>query len=237
MRIWPHVLSEDATLDRLLAGASIARFGDGEFKLAHGRPSKSQAASPELQQRLRDILIDAGNCLVGIPNIKSATPKADFWQRYDRPDIRALLRDRPYGSAFITRPDSAPWIARPDYWEKVRQLWRDRDVVLVRGSGKSLTPALLAGAGSVEEIVAPRQHAFAQRAELMRAIMNEVDPLEGTGKTPVVILCVGAAATVLAVDLCACGIQALDLGHIGMFLKRADQPPAEALAEGRRDEG
>lgn len=225
MHVWPQMISEDETVERLLAGASIARFGDGEFKLCQGHPCVSQAPSRDLRRRLRDILIDAGECLVGIPNIKAPTPKREFWRRYDRPDIRALLRPKVYASAFVSRPDSAPWIARPDYWDSVRTLWRGRHVVLLRGSGKSLTPALLGEAASVREIVGPRQHAFAEYDRLLAEV----------GKPDVALLCLGATATVMAVDLCARGVQALDLGHLGMFLKRADLPPAEALAEGRQE--
>ena len=35
-----------------------------------------------------------------------------------------------------------------------------------------------------------------------------------------VLLCLGATATVLAFDLAAEGVHALDLGHIGMFLRK-----------------
>lgn len=236
MRAWPQVLSEDETVDRLLAGASIARFGDGEFKLCHGRPCVSQDPAPALRARLRGILVDSSKCLVGIPNIKAATPKRDFWQRYDRPDIRALLRPRVYASAFVSRPDSAPWIARPDYWEKIRNLWRGRHVVLLRGSGKSLTPQLVTEAASVWEILGPRQHAFADMASLMREVLEHHDRLARVGGRPVVLLCLGPTATVMAVDLCARGVQALDLGHLGMFLKRAGTEPAQALEEGRREQ-
>ena len=35
-----------------------------------------------------------------------------------------------------------------------------------------------------------------------------------------VLLCLGPTATVLAVDLCARGVHAVDLGHLGMFWKK-----------------
>ena len=53
-------------------GRSLARYGDGEFKLcADGGGIKSQVGHPELASRLRAILRESGECLVGIPNKQS----------------------------------------------------------------------------------------------------------------------------------------------------------------------
>lgn len=206
---YPQVLDESATLDRVIAGASIARYGDGEFKMAsHGAAIKSQDADERLSRRLREILIDSGSCLVGIPNIHSETPKTEFWGKHLR--YASLLADRPYVSSFITRPDSAPWINTDDYWQRLESLWAGRDVTLVRGSSKSLTADDLVGAGTVTEILAPRQHAFAEYDALMKRI----------GRPKRAILCLGPTATVMAVDLCAKGVHAIDAGHIGMFVRK-----------------
>lgn len=205
---YPQVLGELETLQRVLAGESIARYGDGEFKHCADRSNVSQGQAPQLSARLRGILIDSGTCLVGIPNIHSATPKADFWQQYTRES--RWLADRPYVSAFITRPDSAPWIDTPEYWAQVESLWVGQDVTLVRGSTKSLTVEDLVGAGVVTEIIAPRQHAFADYDAIMERI----------GRPKRALLCLGPTATVMAADLCAKGVHAIDLGHIGMFLKK-----------------
>lgn len=203
------VLGEVDTLRRVLAGESIARYGDGELKMAeHNAGIKSQPAHPALSERLRGILQESGACLVGIPNIYSKTPKIDFWGKYAR--YCSLLSDRPYVSSFITRPDSAPWINTPEYWAMVESLWLGRDVTLVRGSSKSLTADDLSSARTVREIVAPRQGAWAEYDSL----------LERIGMPERAILCLGPTATVMAVDLCAKGVHAIDLGHVGMFLRK-----------------
>lgn len=205
---YPQVIGEAETLQRVLDGASLARYGDGELKMADGAGIKSQTADPVLARRLREILHDSGDCLVGIPNIHSATPKAPFWRpflAYER-----LLTNRVYASAFITRPDSAPWINDPAYWSSVESLWVGQDVTLVRGSEKSLRAEDLIGAASVTEVIAPRQHAWASYADLMNRV----------GTPARALLCAGPTATVLAVDLCAKGVHAVDLGHIGLWLKK-----------------
>lgn len=228
--VYPSVLGEFETLQHVVAGRSIARYGDGEIKMAaHDTGIKSQEPHPVLSRRLREILHDSGQCLVGIPNIRSDTPKAEHWGKFM--GYGRLLATRPYVSAFITRPDSAPWIDTPEYWALLESLWRGQDVTLVRGSGKSFTAERLMdwGARSVQE-VQPRpaangrqQHAWAQYDEL----------LERIGTPARALLCLGPTATVMAVDLCAKGVHAIDAGHLGMFAKKhyAGEPLAVTDAE------
>lgn len=210
MNAYPSVLGERETLDQVVAGRSIARYGDGEFKLcADGKGIKSQIGHPRLADRLRGVLRESGRCLVGIPNIRSDTPKAEFWVKH-MAACRFLAPGKQYVSAFISRPDSAPWINTDDYWTQLESLWVGQDVTLVRGSTKSLVAEDLVGARSVAEVICPRQHAWAEYADILNRI----------GKPKRALLCLGPSATVMAVDLCAVGVHAIDLGHIGMFLRK-----------------
>jgi len=209
MKPYPSVLGEVETMQAVLAGRSLARYGDGELKMAsHMAGIKSQRADPGITERLLGILRASGDCLVGIPNIHSETPKAEFWAKYTR--FAWMLADRPYVSSFVTRPDSAPWINTREYWAALESLWVGQDVTLVRGSSKSLTAEDLVGAREVREIVAPRQHAWFEYDALLARI----------GTPTRAILCLGPTATVMAVDLCAKGVHAIDLGHVGMFLRK-----------------
>lgn len=209
MTSYPRVLGEVDTLLAVAAGASLARYGDGEFKIAaHGAGIKSQAPHQGLSQRLREILHDSGECLVGIPNIRSDTPKAAFWGPHMR--FGDLLSDRPYVSSFISRPDSAPWINTPEYWSLLESLWIGHAVTVVRGSGKSLAPADLIGAGEITDILCRKQHAFQDYEDILARI--------GTPKRA--LICLGPTATVLAVELCRRGVHAIDLGHCAIFLRK-----------------
>lgn len=211
--IYPKVLTEDATLLAANGGMSLARFGDGELKLLLGHSAKSQRYEPDLSGHLAKVLAFPGeNCLPCIPRMDFGSPKAAFWEAYKAHRFTQYYPHRAtFGSAFVTRPDSAPHIDRADYWEQLFALWKDRDVVLVRGSEKSFTPERLVGAKSVKEIIGPRQHAWTVRDEIFREVYRETRP---------VILCLGATATVLAWRLAQEGVHALDLGHAGMFTKR-----------------
>lgn len=214
--VYPEVRSEEETLRRVSAGASIARYGDGEFKICRGGDAVAQACTPTISRRLREILVESGSCMVGIPNLNTDAvalmndQKREFWTGHQW--ASAFLSPRPYASAFITRPDSAPWIDTPEYWRQVEALWLGRDVTLVRGSSKGLSSEDLMGAGLITEIICPRQQAFAEYDAIVERVM--------ASKTKRALLCLGPTATVLAVDLAGRGIHAIDLGHIALFLRK-----------------
>ncbi|HEY3658258.1 MAG TPA: GT-D fold domain-containing glycosyltransferase [Steroidobacteraceae bacterium] len=213
MKTYPPIVSEDDTL-AALAYSSIARFGDGEWRCAVGGGCTSQRPEPKLAKELCAIAANPNGCLVGIPNPFGDCPRRESWMRYTQPlYIQHLSAKGTYHSSFITRPDNAPWIDRPDYWAKVRALWQDKDIVLVSGDKKSITTEMMGSeARTVREVHGPRQHAYA-----------EIDRIEEEVGRPAatVLICLGTAATVLAYRLAKKGVHALDLGHIGMFLKHA----------------
>ena len=215
MKHYPDVMTEEQTLT-LLPTHSIARFGDGEWRCAIGGGCTSQRPDPNLARELKQVLVSRmPSLIVGLPH--SRGPRAESWERYAEKRYMAYAdQDKLYGSAFITRPDNAPWIDTPDFWDKVRSLWRGRDVILVVGDKKSITEEMIAGeASSLEHVWGPRQHAYAEIDRL------EIDVLAHARERSTVILCLGATATVLAWRLAKRGIHALDLGHIGMFMRHA----------------
>jgi len=194
---------------------SLARFGDGELRLAIGGACSSQRADKKLATELRRLLVEPCDTLVGIPNF-AQTPNRATWDRYAAHPYDKFYKLPLYGSAFITRPDNAPWIDTPDYWDAVRGLWAGKLVTLVLGDRKSLTPEMIAEGetgGTVKRVIdAARTHAF-----------QDIDALqEEIGTEPgLVLMCVGATATALARRLDDKGVHALDLGHIGMFMRHA----------------
>lgn len=232
MHSYPYIRSEEDTLRRVCAGASIARYGDGEFKHCANQRNVSQLHHPRLSARLREILIDSGSCMVGIPNLnddaleRMSEQKREFWSGH-RWAARWLEAGRQYASAFLTRPDSAPWINTAAYWTQIESLWLGRDVTLVRGSSKGLIADDLMGAGLITEIMAPRQHAFVDYEAILARVV--------ASRTRRVLLCLGPTATVLAVDLAARGFHAIDLGHIALFLRKFRR--GEPMTLSKEDKG
>ncbi|MDR1493459.1 MAG: GT-D fold domain-containing protein [Planctomycetaceae bacterium] len=67
---YPQVASCTETLDKLIVGASISRFGDGELAVCLGRTvNYTNAYNPKLQRRLLDVLHSpqTEKFLIGIP--------------------------------------------------------------------------------------------------------------------------------------------------------------------------
>lgn len=215
--IYPEVLSEDITLDAVIHGRSIARYGDGELNIALGGNCISQRQVPDgMMGEMREILADPGPCAVGIPNPYSYTPKKSNWLKYATTEVVGLFKRPKYFSAFITRPDSAPWIDTPGYWDRMYSLWRRRHVMLVYGGpdSKSLKPDWLEanGALSVKPVQGKRTNAYMGIDELMETIGKPSIP---------VLICLGPTATCLAWRLAKKGVWAMDLGHVGMFIRSA----------------
>jgi hypothetical protein len=211
---YPEVMSEDLTLDLALRGTSLARYGDGEMSIMLGGNCVSQLYDENLARELCEVALpgdDGAVLLPCIPNVE-ATQRLG-WKKYGEGKYAALWNNKfIYGSSLITRPDSAPWIDRPDYWDKITQLWADQDVVLVKGTDRSLRESSLIGASSVRIVEGPRRDAYA----VLDTIEEQIGQPAGR-----VLICLGPSATVLAARLARKGIHAVDVGHVGMFMRHA----------------
>jgi hypothetical protein len=209
---YPRVVNEHLTLAEVLKGRSIARFGDGEFKIAKGGSCVSQIADKKLAEELSSILLaNDKQCLVGIPTMDPAGPKYDRWARYKHIYPRQMSPKKEYFSAFISRPDSAPWIDCKEYFDRMQSLWEGREVALVGCGERSIKTEFLmdTGAAAVAFIQCPRRDAYAVIDDLETAVLKS--------KFDRVILCAGPTATCLAMRLSRKGVHAIDLGHVGMF--------------------
>lgn len=219
VKAYPPVIGEQETLQRVLDGASIARFGDGEFNHVRGRKNVSQVVDKRLTEELQAVLVSAPkSCLVGIPTMNPVGPKYANWSVYKDTYAQYLNPKRRYYSAFITRPDSAPWIDQSVFYDAVESLWAGKRVTLVGNGKRSITREFLLGtkAAEVDFVQCPYRDAYAEIDALERRCIE-------VGRSRV-ILCAGPTATCLAVRLARHGFHAVDLGHIGMFWRRYANP-------------
>jgi hypothetical protein len=211
---WPKVLGEFETIDRLLDGWSLQRHGDGELKVMHGAGYSREPANADLTTALLAAFQSpAPRCLVGIPTMAPAGPKYENWTRHQARFELLLVEGREYASAFVSRPDSAPWINCRAYAQTVEMLWAGKRAVVVCEKGGSMIRTVSRRAARALHVSCPHREAF-RSIDLLEANVLAREP-------QVVILCAGPTASVLANRLAAQGVHAIDLGSSGQFLGKA----------------
>lgn len=210
---WPQVADEFHTMGMVAKGFNLARFGDGEMKMAQGFGYAREPGSRQLANELmRTLRMPRRRCLVGIPTYDPAGPKFEGWMRHQERFLSLLQPSVPYFSAFISRPDSAPWIRCKDYADLVESVWRGKfAAVLCEHEGSTLKLVGLRAA-KVRHIECPRHEAYA-RIDFFEERIVRLKP-------DVVIMSAGPTATCLANRLAEHDIHALDLGSAGGWLHR-----------------
>lgn len=215
---YPEVVDEWTTLREVLAGKSIARYGDGELKIMRGGNCVSQKYDLPLAQEMQNIIRSPRkDLLVGIPTIDDRNPKHQNWRDLMPRFSPFLTQGATYHSSFITRPDNAPWLGTKEYFDAVESLWKGRGVVFIGNGQRSLTAKFLmdTGADVVHWIKCSYRDSYAEIDRL------EIEALRSRHNR--VLMCVGPTATCLASRLAQRGRHAVDLGHIGMFWRRYGQ--------------
>lgn len=217
---WPKVLGEFETIERLLDGWSLQRHGDGELKVMHGAGYSREPLNLWLSLALRTAFRSpAQKCLVGIPTMDPSGPKYENWTRHQARFEQLLDEGREYGSAFVSRPDSAPWIACREYAQKVEGLWAGKRAVVVCEKGGSMIRTVTRRAARALHVSCPHREAF--------RVIDTIEENVLAADPRVVILCAGPTASILANRLAGQGVHAIDLGSSGQFL-------GKLLADGGR---
>lgn len=212
---WPAVFNEFETLRMLQQGFSIARFGDGEFKMMDGAGYVREPPNKKLAHELRQVLRHPHpKCLRGIPTMDPRSPKFPSWEKHTARFTRLLRRARgPFYSAFISRPDSAPWIRNREFALEFEKLWAGKRVaVLCEQDGSAFRLLRQVCGESASQLVCPSHRAYAHIDEFEAALVAD--------KPQIAILSCGMTATCLANRLAARGIQAIDFGSGGSFIAK-----------------
>lgn len=209
---YPAVQGEWATLRELtINGKSIARFGDGEFKMMDGAGYVREPPNSKLAAELNSILRRPHpNCLVAIPTMDPEGAKYESWARHKQRFARILRHSRvkTFYSAFISRPDSAPWIRTKEFALEFEKLWRGRKVAILCEPHSGALRAVEGGA----HIACPSHEAYRFIGDFEKQIAEL--------KPEVTILSCGMTATCLANRLTRRGIQAIDFGSGGSFISK-----------------
>jgi glycosyltransferase family protein len=232
----PKIKTTDETLNKILKDrCSLARFGDGEFGIMNGSRIHFQNRSPELGFRLKEVIdSDIPNLLIALPDcfgsLDHCLPEVtNFWRKWmfkkRNMAYSYLSMDRTYYNAFFTRvyimfnKTDKLYKYCGDYFEKMKKIWLDRNVVICEGQGTrfGMFNDLLSGAKSISRILCPARSAFDKYDDILSAFKD-------IGPDALILIALGPTATVLAYDLCNKGYQAIDIGQLDLdyewFLKK-----------------
>ncbi|WP_164743478.1 GT-D fold domain-containing glycosyltransferase [Microbacterium sulfonylureivorans] len=218
----PVIMTVDQTLDALVGGKSIARFGGGDLWTMAGGFELFQKPGSELTRRLEEVLrSDEPDLLVAIPSFTyelSSELSEGMWEYCLRsaPRLRRILN--PYLKTGTTYAATEVSLAhstfgeafdRESYFEKCRRIWDGERIVIVHGEGifDGYRHDLFGNASTVTHIVAPSSDAFEHYDDILSRTLE-------SPPGSLVIAILGPTATVLAYDLHRAGYRALDLGHI-----------------------
>ena len=217
------VLSIDQSLDYLLEkAASVIRFGDGEMDLIAGRSIVYQDFDPELSARLREIMSMESDehLMICLPDVFTGLERysidaQNFWSLNHLPHFlekyKNICRAPWYGSTFISRPyiDLEDKTPSAGYFAKLKQLWQDKDLLIVEGltSRSGVGNDLFDGARSIKRIICPSRNAYSKLEAIKQAVREHAD-------NRLILTMLGPTAKVLVYDLVQEGYRALDIGHI-----------------------
>ncbi|MGG0185172.1 SP_1767 family glycosyltransferase [Bacillus rhizoplanae] len=229
----PTIQSIDETLTKIIRDkASVARYGDGEFKLIHNQDITFQRADKVLAESLKEILLNEDdNFLVCLPDIfrdllKYADEPKNYWSlhtaKYRLKWYKDLKKGKIYYNSFISR-FYYPFRDKSkckEWFMLLKLIWKDRDVVLIEGNKSRLGVGndLFDNVKSIERVLVPEEHAFSHYNKILTAAKQN-------DKSKLILLAIGPTATILAYDLYKEGYQAVDIGHVDIeyewFLRQA----------------
>lgn len=224
----PKVLGINESIDEVIAtDKSVARYGDGEFKLLMGESIGFQKANPVLAKRLKEIIKNEDEkVLVGIVDIFGYCG-TDYWRKIVMLCRETLYKYINFSNTYLNANLARCFIFKSEadgvaYYEKLKSIWKDKDIVIVEGAGSRLGVGndLFAGAKSIQRILCPIKDAFSKYDEILAECSK-------ISKDKLFILALGPTATVLAYDLAQKGYRALDIGHLDScyesFLRKSDR--------------
>lgn len=216
---FPKVLTAKDTLDKIIKGMSIARFGDAEIDIALGlnKSDPYQTPSNDLTARLFKILKTGsrGNLIVCLPPLNYTTNNIpyyyrniSFWQWYWLKRFDSVcnnLADAEYGNSFVSRVSLFHEVPLSE----VKKIWDNKRVVFVvgRGSRFEFDDRLFSNVLSYTFVYCKPTNAF----DDYDSLLNEC---KSFNIETLFLIAAGPTATILAADLCDFGFQALDIGHL-----------------------
>lgn len=223
---YPKILPAEEAIKQIIKDhKSLSRFGDYEFELMQmKRRARYQVIDRELAHRLKEIIrTEREDILIGIADNYGSLERytleaAEDIRAYMSFEVRQehmnlLNLKKIYYDAYLSRP----YIIYKDKqkaglrFEALKQIWGNQDVLIVEGHQTRMGVGndLFEGARSVRRIMAPNENAFSKYQEILSYVKK-------VAVGEIILIALGATATVLAYDLSLAGLWAIDIGHLDL---------------------
>ena len=226
---YPNFFPIEKTIeDIVIHGASLSRFGDGEFAIMAGhKRQKFQQMDERLQRRLIEVFRSREEKI--LIAIADNYGNLDKFSRAGKSGIRAYMTEeirlehkqfldlsRTYHNAYISRPCvlyADCETEKPGKRFKVlRRIWDKRNVIMIEGEQTRLGVGndLFLNANRIGRIEGPAENSFVAYDRLLQAAIRHAED------DTLFLLAMGPTASVLAYDLAMHGYQAVDIGHLDL---------------------
>lgn len=218
-----NIKTTKETIEKIIQGYSISRYGDGEFDIAFRKKELNfQEYDSELSKYLREILnsnlekllVAIPRTLVEIKNLKEN--EKYFWSRYyikQRKKLeKNILKDKVYFDSMISR-FYMPYINPEENIESIDKLikyFSNKKILIIEGENTrfGLGNSLLKNSSEIQRIILPDKNGFRKYKEVMEFTLKNFT------KDNIILIALGPTATVLAYEFSKEGYQALDIGHL-----------------------
>lgn len=211
------------TIERIVQGYSISRYGDGEFNIIFRKKSINfQEYDLELSNYLKEILnsslpkhlVAIPRTLIEIKNLKDN--EKYFWSRYYLKQKKKLKEnisnEKVYFDSMISR-FYMPYIKFEENIKDIENLinyFSNKKILIIEGENTrfGLGNSLLKDALEIQRVILPDKNGFKKYKKILDFVLNNFT------KDNIILIALGPTATVLAYEFCKNGYQALDIGHM-----------------------
>jgi len=211
LKKYPAVLSLDDTVQLILKGYSIVRFGDGELNLIFGKGIYFQKFDVNLSLRLKKIIRlginHENNFAVCIQRMKYG---GKFWRNYwfwNGGEVCKLLNNKlQYGDLGVSRHIDL------EGFNKLIDYWKGKKVLVITGQNSKLMKEIkLVENLNFKFLLFASTNAFDEYSEILDKTKKHIRE----NNTNLVLVSLGPTSNLLCYDLSMqMKIQSLDIGHL-----------------------
>lgn len=204
-----NIKTTKETIEKIIQGYSISRYGDGEFDIAFRKKELYfQEYDSELSKYLREILnsnlekllVAIPRTLIEIKNLKEN--EKYFWSRYYLKQKEKLekniSKDKVYFDSMISR-FYMPYINPEENIESIDKLikyFSNKKILIIEGENTrfGLGNSLLKNSSEIQRIILPDRNGFRKYKEVIEFT------LENFTRDNIILIALGPTATVLAYE-------------------------------------